>query len=241
MLQSTSPSSLLLASLDVARKTMYFEGQKKLSSVIQMAKKARKKINQIPGVFAPDKAYFVNLGAKSFDQTKLLIKVSDLGITGFYAYKELSDDFHIQLELAETHLILAVLTIGTKQEDVDRLIEALGVMSERYYHIKNQALKQKIAYSYPETYARPRSAYHAPKKMVKMRQSLGEVAAESVMIYPPGIPIVIPGERITKEVLKNLAFYQRSGSVILSDTDRGYIKVIDMDRWIKAEEENEVD
>lgn len=236
MLQSTSPSSLLLASLDVARKEMYFHGNEKISEVLKLAKSFRKNLNKIPGLFSPDKKYFLNLGAKDYDETKIIIKVSDLGVSGFYIYKELFDNYHIQVELAETKIILIVLSIGTSKNDLDVLLEALQSISDTYYKPNLKLLKQQLKYTEPISFARPRDAYHAPKKYLKIKDATNQIAAESIMIYPPGIPIVIPGEVITKQILKDLQFYQKSGSVILSDTDRGYVKVIDKDSWVKWED-----
>lgn len=236
MIQSTSPSSLLLASLDVARKTIYFEGPKHIPLLIQMARKTREEINQIPGLYACDDVYFLNKHADDYDETKIIIKVSGLGISGFDAYKELFDEHKIQLELAETHLVLAVLSIGTKQEDLDALVAALKILSDKYMPMELPKIEPKITYSYPEAFTRPREAYHAPKKYVPVSQAVDEIAAESIMIYPPGIPIVIPGEIISQEILDDLAFYQRSGSIILSDTESGYIKIIDTEYWEKWSE-----
>ncbi len=155
-------------------------------------------------------------------------------------YKELFDTYHIQLELAETHLILAVLSIGTTQKDLDVLVDALKAISDTYMPMQLEPIMPKIKYSYPEAYTRPREAYHAPKKYLPIYQAVDEIAAESIMIYPPGIPIVIPGEVISQDILDDLDFYQRSGSVILSDTESGYIKVIDKEYWTKwSEDDNE--
>lgn len=241
MIQSTSPSSLLLSSLDVARKTIYFEGPKKLPVLIEMAQKTREAINRIPGLKALDKGYFLKNDAKDFDETKILVKVSGLGLTGFDVYKELFDVHHIQLELAETHLILAVLSIGTTQKDLDALVKALKDISDKFLPMELKPALPKIKYIYPEAYTRPREAYHAPKKYVPITQAADEIAAESIMIYPPGIPLVIPGEIITEDIINDLDFYQRSGSVILSDTEGGYVKVIDKEYWFKWSEayENE--
>lgn len=240
MIQSTSPSGLLLASLDVARKTMFFDGPDKLPKLMEMAKKTREKINQIPGLKALGKAYFKSRNAFNYDETKIIVKVSDLGLTGFDVYKELFDTYHIQLELAETHLILAVLSIGTTQKDLDILVDALKAISDTYMPMQLEPIMPKIKYSYPEAYTRPREAYHAPKKYLPIYQAVDEIAAESIMIYPPGIPIVIPGEVISQDILDDLDFYQRSGSVILSDTESGYIKVIDKEYWTKwSEDDNE--
>ncbi|AUD65979.1 hypothetical protein BK011_09875 [Tenericutes bacterium MZ-XQ] len=240
MIQSTSPSGLLLASLDVARKSMVFEGPVKIPKLIEMARKTREQINQIPGLKALGKSYFISRNAHNYDETKIIVKVSDLGLTGFDVYKELFDTYKIQLELAETHLILAVLSIGTTQKDLDVLVESLKAISETYMPMELEPIMPKIKYSYPEAYTRPREAYHAPKKYLQLYQAVDEIAAESIMIYPPGIPIVIPGEVISQDILDDLDFYQRSGSVILSDTESGYIKVIDKEYWTKwSEDDNE--
>lgn len=240
MIQSTSPSGLLLASLDVARKSMVFEGPVKIPKLIEMARKTREQINQIPGLKALGKSYFISRNAHNYDETKIIVKVSDLGLTGFDVYKELFDTYKIQLELAETHLILAVLSIGTTQKDLDVLVESLKAISETYMSMELEPIMPKIKYSYPEAYTRPREAYHAPKKYLQLYQAVDEIAAESIMIYPPGIPIVIPGEVISQDILDDLDFYQRSGSVILSDTESGYIKVIDKEYWTKwSEDDNE--
>ncbi|MFA6801073.1 MAG: aminotransferase class V-fold PLP-dependent enzyme [Acholeplasmataceae bacterium] len=239
MIQSTSPSSLLLASLDVARKYIYFNGQEKISNVIKMAAETRNKIDQIPGLSALGKSYFEKQGATDYDETKILIKVSDLGITGFIVYQELFDIYHIQFELAETHLVLAVLSLATTQEDLDKLVDALQKLSDQYEPQHLDIIKPKMVYRYPDAYTRPREAYHAPKKYVLVEDSIDEIAAESVMIYPPGIPIVIPGEIITQDILDDFEFYKKYGSTILSDTDSGYIKVIDKEEWKKWEGEDD--
>ncbi len=235
MIQSTSPSSLLLASLDVARKYIYFNGEAKISHVIEMAKETRDKINQIDGLKALVKEDFIKMGATDYDETKILVKVTDLGITGFTAYQELFDEHRIQFELAETHLVLAVLSLATTQEDLDHLVSGLQKLSDKYAPMKLDVIKPKMNYRYPDAYTRPREAYHAPKKYVLLEDSVDEIVAESVMIYPPGIPIVIPGEIISQDILDDFEFYKKNGSTILSDTESGYIKVIDKEEWIKWE------
>ncbi len=236
MIQSTSPSSLLMASLDVARKTIYFEGPSEIPKIIHMAEDSRNRINLIPGLEAIGKTHFLARNAFNYDETKIIVKVSGLGITGFDVYKELFDEHHIQLELAETQIILAVLSIGTTQKDLNALVDALKVVSDKYMAMNLTPIKSRVKYSFPEAYTRPREAYHAPKKYVPLNQAVDEIAAESVMIYPPGIPIVIPGEIISQDILDDLDFYQRSGSVILSDTEGGYIKIIDKEYWEKWSE-----
>lgn len=237
ILRSTSPSSLLMASLDTSRKYMFFHGKERLEHLIQMAKETRSEIDQIKGLKTYSSDYFIDHGAKSYDRTKIIVKVSDLGMTGFEAYKILSDTYNIQLELAETHIILAVLSIATTKQHLDKFVEALKGLAEN--HQKDMKPRVKIRYAYPEAYTRPREAYHAPKKYVHVDDALNTIAAESIMIYPPGIPIIIPGEILTEEILDDLSFYRKQGSTILSDTDDSYIKVIDTDHWVKWEGEDQ--
>jgi lysine decarboxylase len=206
MLQSTSPSSLLIASLDVARKTMYFHGRSKIAAVLKLAKIAREKLKSIPGLTVIDKNYLQDKGCFNYDETKLMVKVSDLGLSGFDVYQIMKKEYNIQLELAESHMVLCVLTIGTTKQDLERLVLAFKKLAQKYYKIKDKLPRIEFRYQFPEAYSRPRDAYHAPKRTVKIDEAVDEIAAESVMIYPPGIPLIIPGEIITQEVIDDIKF-----------------------------------
>jgi lysine decarboxylase len=239
MLQSTSPSSLLMASLDVARKTMYFQGKAKINNILKLAKIAREKIKTIPGLTVIDKEYLLNQGCYDYDETKLMVKVSDLGISGFDIYQMMKKNYNIQLELAESHIVLCVLTIGTTKQDLERLVLAFKKLAEKYYKLKDKLPKIEFRYQFPDTYARPRDAYHAPKNLVKLEDAIDEISAESIMIYPPGIPIIIPGEVITEEVVKDIKFYKNKGGSLQSDidndTDIDYVQIVDKENWSKYE------
>ncbi len=235
MLQSTSPSSLLLASLDVARKTMYFEGKKRIEHLLNLVNNARKVLKTIPGISVYDKEYFRNSKSFDFDDTKLIIKVSDLGLSGFEVYNIMRKKYNIQLELAESHIVLAVLTIGTTKQHLDRLLNAFKKLSAYYYKQRDKLPKIDFRYQFPETYSRPRDAFHAPKLIVELDEAIDGIAAESVMIYPPGIPIVIPGEVITSEVIEQIKYYLKKGSALQSDLESNQIQIVDKDHWLKWE------
>jgi len=235
MLQSTSPSALLIASLDVARKTMYFEGAKRIEKLLRMARDARQKLQEIPGISVYGKVYFQQHGSFDYDETKIIIKVSDLGLSGFEAYKILRNESKIQLELAESHIVLAVLTIGTTQQHLNQLVSGFKKLSDTYYKQRDKLEKIDFEYKFPETYTRPRDAYHAPTKVVTLDEAIDEIAAEQVMIYPPGIPIVIPGEIITQDVIDDIKFYLKKGSALQSDLDDSQIRIVDKENWIKWE------
>ncbi len=235
MLQSTSPSSLLIASLDVARKTMYFEGKKQIDKLLKLAKDTRVKIKKIPGITIFDKEYFIKKNSYDYDETKIVIKVSNLGLSGFEVYKILGQESDVQLELAESHIVLAVLTIGTTKQHLDRLVLALEKLSKTYYKQREKLGKINFTYEYPEAYTRPREAYHAPNKVAKLDDAVDEIAAEMVMIYPPGIPILIPGEIISQTIVDDIKFYIKKGSSLQKDLDEDLIRIVDKENWIKWE------
>lgn len=240
ILQSTSPSGLLLASLDVARQFIYFNGHKLLEDTLQVAYYAYEQLSNIPGIEVITRDDFINAGCFDFDETKLLINIRDLGKPGYFFYNYFKDRFNIQIELAETYVILLVLTIGSTKKDIDILKKALVTLSNEMYTGKHLPVYEKFKYSYPESYVRPRSAFHAPKKFVSLRNSLGEISGESIMIYPPGIPLVIPGEIINEDIIEMLEFYESNGFNILTDQDDDSVKIIDKDNWIKWSEDDDL-
>lgn len=234
MIQSTSPSSLLMASLDVSRKEMVLNGRDGIDKALRLKEKYLEKLKEIPKIEILDIQYAKRRGFPDFDPTKLVIKVADLGLTGFQVYRMLADEYNIQVELAETYLILCIITAQTKEVDLIRLVDALKDISLRYK--ENPPLDNvRFKYTFPEAYCRPRVAYHAPYKFLKIEDAENEISAESIMIYPPGIPMLIPGEFITKDFIEDITFYEENGSVIFSENS-GYIKVVDRKNWIWEEE-----
>lgn len=232
MLQSTSPNTLLLASLDVTRKYLVLHGKRAIGRTIELAKYAREQLKDIPGIYVVDKKYFKSKNEFGYDSCRLVIKVNELGLSGFEIYNILREEYNIQLELAETYCILAIITIGTNKKHIDNLINALSDLSSRFYGKFIPYDVPKFQYSFPKMMYRPRLAFHAPDKIIKLDEdAIGEVSCESIMIYPPGIPLIIPGEVITKELVDMIDFYQEQGSTILKSEDGPYVKVIDKDNW----------
>lgn len=228
MFGSTSPSHLLLASLDACRKKMVLEGEKILRNNLKLSEYAREKINKIPGISVLDKSYCENdnTGRFAFDETRLVIKVDGLRMSGFQVYYEIRKNYNIQLELAETYLVLAILAVGSTKDDVDRLIYALQDMSNKYYQKGKRHRVPILNFDYADIAISPREAYFSSYQTIPISSSEGEISCESVMIYPPGIPILIPGERISKNVIDIYRYYVRAKGTIMSDSPKGFIKVV---------------
>ena len=236
MLSSTSPNHILLASIDVARKRMALDGHKLLSNTLDLARKTRERINKILGFHCLDKSYLDGNGRFDIDETKLVINTSEVGLSGFEIFKLMREVENVQMELGEISELLAIFTIGTTQKDADRLVEGLQKISDKYYDITDIKTIPHFSYSFPELIVRPREAFHAPSKVISLDDAVGEISAESIMIYPPGIPLAIPGEIITQNAIDLLHFYEKEGGVVLSDSPDGYIKVLDQDKWYLGSE-----
>lgn len=238
MFTTTSPSHILLASLDAARKMMFFQGKSLVEESIILSDYARKKIGEIPGLSTFDKEYFKGTSRFSRDPTKIVINCSKWGITGFQLFKLIRKRYNIQLELGEINVVLAVVGIGSRIEDIDKLIDALKNISKDYYKEDNKITSLHFKLPQPELLVRPRDAFYAPSKEVLVSDSVGEICAESVMMYPPGIPLLIPGEVIGSEEINLIEYYLKNEGFLLSDSKEGYIKVIDQSKWYKADQLN---
>lgn len=233
LITTTSPSSILLASLDGARKFLVFKGSRQIYNAIKLAKQAKERIDKIPGFKAHSKDYFIeNCKAYSYDETKLCVELDKLSITGFDLYKLLKDKYEVQIELAETYVFLLLFTIGSEQKDVDKIVEALTEISNKYYDPSVTYEDNHYMTGFPVMKVRPRVAYHAPIKAVNLDDALDKISKEMIMIYPPGIPIIVPGEVFTKDVINEIKYFQLKKATILSDWDGvNEVSVIDEDNW----------
>jgi arginine decarboxylase len=203
MLTTTSTSYLLLASMDVARKRLFTAGKVLFDQAIDLANEARAQINQIDHLYCVGSEIIGNHGAIAFDPTKLLISVKELGITGHDVEKWLRERFNIEVELSDLYNILCIVTPSDAKEDLQILVYALEELSAQF---KEQAMTQKNDEMYlpkiPVLAITPRDAFYAPTEVIPIEESFGRIIAEFVMVYPPGIPIFIPGEVISNENVK---------------------------------------
>jgi arginine decarboxylase len=228
LLQTTSPSYILLASLDVARRQMAIEGKEVLDKTIELADYAREKINKIEGYYCFGKEVLSNDGAHAFDPTKITITCKDLGISGNDLERILAEKYFIQPEMSDLYNVLCVFSLGDTKENVDALINALEEISQD----ENIKLGKKINIvempNIPQSVLTPRDAFNSKTVSIPLKDSLGQISAEFLMAYPPGIPILCPGEIITKEIvdyvqeLKNANLYVQG----TEDPEVNNIKVV---------------
>lgn len=218
LIQTTSPSHILLTSIDIARKQLALEGKKMLSNVLEVSRYAREKINQIKGYYAFGPDLVGQPGVAGFDETKLGICVKELGLTGYEMREILYHQYKIQVELADLYNILCIISLGDNHQSVNTLIKALEDIAVKHGREKDEHIFEKELLI-PEVVVSPRDAFYSMKKSVRLEDSAGEISAESAMAYPPGIPIIAPGEKITRDVIDYIKMLKAQKCVLQGAAD----------------------
>ena len=215
--QTTSASYLLLASLDISRRNLALRGRETFAKVAALAQYARDEINTIPGYYAFGKDLLNGDSIFDFDLTKLSIHTLDIGLAGIEVYDLLRDEYDIQIEFGDLGNILAYLSIGDRKQDVERLVSALAEIRRRYQKDKTGLLSQE--YIEPLVTATPQQAFYAEKVSLPLAETINRVCSEFVMCYPPGIPILAPGEKITGEILDYIRYAKAKGCSMTGPED----------------------
>jgi len=200
LLTTTSTSYLLLASLDAARRFLAINGHELLERTMSLAENARRAINTFPGLYCPGQDL---IGSKvyAYDPTKLLIHVKDLGHTGHEVDNWLRSTYNIEVELSDLYNVLCVISIGDNEETVGALVKAcmeLARESEAWVKVPDFPVQLPET---PELAISPREAFYSQGESIPLESSLGRICKELVMAYPPGIPILMPGEVINRSSL----------------------------------------
>lgn len=215
--QTTSGSYLLMSSLDLARRDLVLHGSEIFKKVTQIAEYARSEINKIGGYYAFSKELIDNDAVYDFDVTKLSIFTREIGLAGIEVYDLLRDEYGIQIEFGDIGNILAIISVGDRNLAIERLISSLSEIKR--LHSKDGAGMFDHEYINPEVVLTPQEAFYSSKISVPMNESDKKICSEFVMCYPPGIPILAPGERITKEILDYIDYAKEKGCFLTGTED----------------------
>lgn len=202
MLTTTSTSYLLLASLDVARKQLATKGKELIDKTIRLSQSIRKRINEIDHIHCVGEEILGSKATFDYDPTKLIISVKNLGLSGYEVEKWLREKHNIEVELSDLYNILCIISLGDTEAEGDLLVNALKELASECEHRVGQIKPLEVLLpEIPVLALTPRDAFYAETEVVPIEESEGRIIAEFIMVYPPGIPIFIPGEIITKENL----------------------------------------
>jgi arginine decarboxylase len=227
LMESTSPSSLILASIDGARREMALHGKKAWGRALALAERAREALGEIDGLEILNEESVDREHLAGFDSTKLVIDVGNLGVTGFDAADWLAAKKKVLIELADPRRIMAIITPADDDVSIERLVTSVAAMAKwarkhpsRYRDELPllRDLKTKLVMD-------PRSAFFADQEPIPIDEAEGRVAAEMISPYPPGIPAIIPGERFTAPIIQYLKVGVKMGMMYPDAADGSVEKV----------------
>ena len=227
LVQTTSASYLLLASLDLSRRNLALRGRESFAKVIEMSEYARKEINEIGDYYAYGRELIDGSSVYDFDVTKLCIFTKPIGLTGIEVYDLLRDEYDIQMEFGDIGTIMAYISIGDRMQDIERLVGALSDIRRLY-----KKDKEELSYVdsvIPKVICSPQESFYAPKESLPIQETAGRVCGESVMCYPPGIPILSPGEKITEEIIGHILYAREKGCSLqgMADPTADHLQVLE--------------
>lgn len=215
--QTTSGSYLLMASLDMSRKNLALNGQEIFEKVRKLAHYARVEINQIGDYYAYCKELINGDSVYDFDVTKLSIFTLDIGLAGIEVYDLLRDEYGIQIEFGDIGNVLAYISVGDSEANIERLVGALSEIRRRFKKGRSGMLDHE--YINPQVVVSPQVAFYGEKESLPIAKSANRVCSEFVMCYPPGIPILAPGEMITEEILSYIQYAKDKGCFMTGPED----------------------
>ena len=215
--QTTSASYLLLASLDISRRNLALRGREVIDRIIDLVSYARDEINAIGDYYAYGSELIDGEAVYDFDTTKLSIFTRPTGLAGIEVYDILRDDYDIQTEFGDIANLLAYVSVGDRPKDVERLVAALAEIRRNYRKDPSKTLKME--YIDPIVICGPQDAFYAEKESLPIPETCGRICSEFVMCYPPGIPILAPGEQITEEILTYIRYAKKKGCQITGPED----------------------
>lgn len=229
LLTTTSTSYILLASLDTARRNLALNGEEIAGECIRLSNYARERINEIPGLRSFGREILGEGATYDMDPTKLTIHVRELGITGYDAENWLREHHRIEVELSDMYNILCFITPGDNVGTVKLLLAALRELSEENYNVR-QARDLILVETppIPQLTLSPRDAFYGDTEVIPFRESADRIIAEFIYVYPPGIPILLPGEVISQENIDYIVNHVEVGLPVKGPEDRSieYVKVI---------------
>jgi lysine decarboxylase len=223
LVRSTSQSALLMASLDGARRQLAVHGEALLHEAIAAAARTRAKMAKIPGIALVDGQFVGRPGVAGWDPMRLVIDVRETGCTGYEVAEALRRAYDVQPELA-THATM-VLLLGIAESpvslervagDLDEIVKRISREGTRDALVRpTQALSNEMAVS-------PRDAFLGDAESVGVDAAVGRISCESIAGYPPGIPALLPGERITAEVIAYLRELREAGARLHGASDQSF-------------------
>ena len=230
LLQSTSPNQLLLASLDIARLQMATEGVERLERAVRLSRWLRDNINTIPGLYCVGEEILKGTAAVALDFTRIIVNLRGIGLPGPEAELILRHEYKVQCELSDNNNLLFIISMADTEERAHRLLAVLKLLASE--HGRERAEKPVVPmglFTANEVALSPREAFYRTRKRVKFTEAAGCIAAETVTFYPPGVPVLCPGEKIRAELIGAVQRQMKAGMRVVGpgDSSLEYIQIVE--------------
>jgi arginine decarboxylase len=230
MLQSSSPSALLLVSLDVALDEMDRSGRSQWAGVLELTADLRGRLSQTEALWVYGPEVLDTPGIADYDPTKVVVDVSRMGITAFEAAAWLRREHHINPEFSDLRRMVFSVTLGDDQDTAELMVAALVDLGRRSQELERRSTSVSSLWPVqpPEMILTPRQAASHPARPVDLDKAVGRVSGEMIIPYPPGVPLLVPGERISADVVATMRQLNGAGCRVVgtSDPTQGTIRCI---------------
>ena len=222
LLQTSSPSYLLMVSLDLARHQLAVQGHALLQRSIGLALQTRAELNAVRGLEVLTEEHCVKYLGEGYtlDPTRITVNVRNLGLSGAQVASILAEKYNVNCELADYSNLVAVVGIGVDPEDCRRLVYGLKEISRQEARPNRRLPEIPSLPALPRKKMTPREAWFKPAKKVRLESGAGCICAEWVAAYPPGVPVIYPGEEITPEVVEYLQFLKKNKVPLVGPADK---------------------
>ncbi|MEO8091914.1 MAG: DegT/DnrJ/EryC1/StrS family aminotransferase [bacterium] len=221
LIESTSPNALLTASLDAARRQAATHGAELLAETVRSLRGLRQQVRDIPGLDVLDERIVGRPGVFAYDPLRLVVDVRGTGATGHRLAGLMRESDDVNVELFSENVVLALFGLGEHAgETGQRLLAALRRAVAEIGETDEPHGRFAVPPPWGSTEMSPREAFLGPQDIVPFEQAEGRIAAESLAAYPPGVPNVLPGERLTASTLDYIADSLAHGGWVRGSSDR---------------------
>ena len=233
MLQSSSPSYILMAGIDACMDMLENRREEVFDPYVDRLKALRESLRELKAL------RLIETEGETYDPSKLLISAGDTGLSGRQLYRKLLEEYHLQMEMAAGSYVLAMTAVGDTKEGFDRLRDALFAIDAQVLEgrWKDMPIRKRVCgrlpaaemvYTSYELEALLENAKAHGVQFVPWQKAAGYISTEYAYLYPPGIPLIVPGERITEEIADMCAAYHTLGFTIEGlKGEEGYIEVLE--------------
>ena len=231
--QSSSPSYILMASMDACMEKMSSDGNEMFREFTKILEKARRRLSECKYIrlVSPE---IGTAGVFDYDRSKLLFSTRYASMTGSELAQILLEKYHIQVEMETEHYVLALAAVGDSEEGFERLCQAIEEINQEEAQKKKEKRETeepkagRTAYTSLSQFMSITEAMESESEIRKLEESVGRISAEFGYLYPPGIPLIVPGEQITGQFIRNMRIYMEEGLYLqgLEDYTNETIRVV---------------